>query len=235
MTTLRASRRRITWTLSLISLTFVVLHIAAQLATRSLHLGWTLTEVLSRFDLDQEIAIPTWFSQVILLMSAALLAVIAAIRRRDRQWDRRYWAGLAVIFLYLSVDEGSSLHEIAVLPVRKVLHIHNSFLVLSWIIPAGILVLLFALVYLRFWWRLPADVRWRVAVAGVIYVGGALIMEACSSAYVARFGYEGFGLVLVRILEEGMEMIGICIFNDALLRYIGQLTPSIRFDLEESR
>jgi hypothetical protein len=209
----------------------VIVHILSQCAIRYLPLGWTARELLTRFDLEQEQSVPTWFSLSILLLAAGILAVIANQRRRNQEPDTRYWTGLAAIFLCLSIDEGASIHEIAVAPVRRILQIQNSFLVLSWIIPAAFLVVVFAMVYLRFWWRLPRGVRWRFAMAGLTYVGGALVVEAFSSAYVARYGMDHFGLVMMRVWEEGMEMAGVCIFVDGLLQYVSRILPKFQVEL----
>jgi hypothetical protein len=225
---IRVSARAVFWILAASILTLVVAHILSQCAIRYLQLGWTVRELLSRLDLEHEVSVPTWFSQSILLLAAAILALIARQRRLQKEPDRNHWTGLALIFLYLGVDEGASIHEIAVFPIRRMLGIQNSFLVLSWIIPAAILVIAFAVVYWRFWWRLPRPVRLRFAGAGASYVGGALVVEAFSSAFVARYGMDNAGLIMMRVLEEGMEMAGVCIFIDALLLYAAQILPTIQ-------
>lgn len=229
--TSRVSARTVFRVLLICICGFIVMHILSRCAIRYLSVGWTMGQVLKRFDLDRELGVATWFSQSLLLLSAALLAVIANQRHRDRASDRKYWIGLAVIFLFLSIDEGASIHEIAVQPVTRMLNIRNSFLVLAWIIPAAFLVLVFALVYLKFWWRLPRDVRMRFALAGVTYVGGALLIESCTSAFAARYGVEHFGFMLVQACEEGMEMLGVCIFIEALLLYASGILPTSRIEI----
>ncbi|HWW60797.1 MAG TPA: hypothetical protein VN181_05455 [Thermoanaerobaculia bacterium] len=229
--TIRVSARAVFRVLASIVFALIIAHILSQSAIRYLPLRWAAGELLSRLDLEQEISVPTWFSQSILLLAAAILALIASQSRIRKESDRNHWTGLALIFLYLSIDEGASLHEIAVLPMRRMLGIHNSFLVLSWIIPAAILVIVFVIVYLRFWWRLPRPIRFRFAVAGATYVGGALIVEAFSSAFVARYGMDHFGLILMRVWEEGMEMAGVCMFIDALLLHAGQIMPAVQVRL----
>ncbi|HEV7764538.1 MAG TPA: hypothetical protein VGQ76_06015 [Thermoanaerobaculia bacterium] len=217
--------------LGLCVLALIVMHIVSRCAIRYLSLGWTIEQVLTRFDLDRESSVGTWFSQGLLLLAAVIAAVIANQRHRDRAADRNYWVGLAVVFLYLSLDEAASIHEIAVAPVTRLLEIQNSFLVLAWIIPAAFLVLVFALVYLKFWWRLPADVRMRFALAGVTYVGGALLMESCTSAFAARYGVAHFGFMLVQAAEEGMEMVGVCMFIEALLLHASRILPMSRIEI----
>lgn len=207
----------------------IALHIASQYVLLVHGPTWG-EELLARLDLEHEVSIPTWFSHSILLLAAVFLAIVAHAACRQQQRDRRYWTGLAILFLYLSIDEGASLHELLAEPVRKALDIQNSFFVLAWILPAGLLAALFGLVYFRFWWRLAPPVRWRFAVAAAVYLGGALGAEALSSAYAARYGVENFGMALVRVVEEGMEMIGVCILIAGALRQASLNSP--RLELE---
>jgi hypothetical protein len=215
------SARRVFTRLLLILGFLVAAHIATQYALRFLHPAWGIGLML-RLDLEQEISVPTWYSHSLLLVASVLLSVIAADQWRSGARYRRYWMGLAVIFLYLSIDEGASLHELAVQPVTKALQIQNSFLVLAWIIPAAALLCVFFAIYFRFWWNLPARVRLLFAVAAAIYLGGALITESLSSAYAARYGVDNFGMSLLCVQEEGLEICGITVFVYALLRYAGE-------------
>lgn len=216
--TITLSAQRIFRLLLLILGFLVTAHIVTQSVLRYLHPSWGV-ELMLRWDLEQEISIPTWYSHSLLLTAAVLLTIIAADQWHARARQKRYWAALAVIFLYLSIDEGASLHELAVRPVTKALNIQNSFLVLAWIIPAAALLCVFFVVYFRFWWSLPAAIRILFAAAAAIYLGGALITESMSSAYAARYGIDNFGMSLMRVLEEGLEICGVSVFVYALLRY----------------
>src|SRR5215208_5096619 len=70
------------------------------------------------FDLDKEANVPTLYSSVTILFCAGLLALIAGARKKGGKRDYLYWAGLAVIFLFLSVDETAGLHERLIKPLR---------------------------------------------------------------------------------------------------------------------
>jgi hypothetical protein len=188
------------------------------------------------FRLDGEANISAWYQSTALLLAAALLALIALSERRRSGRLALYWSGLALIFLYLSVDEEAIIHEMAIKPIRSAFH-PTGLLYYGWIVPAGTCVLLFLLAYLRFLGQLPAATRLRFLVAGFIYVSGALGLEALSGLFVERHGEQGLGYVLSFHAEEVCEMTGIVIFLHALLSYMQSHLAhvSIRFGVGEHR
>ena len=73
------------------------------------------------FSVDGEGNIPTWYSSVTLLFSSALLAVIAVSTKHSGGRYFYHWGALALIFFYLSLDEGVQIHEMAIKPMRLIL------------------------------------------------------------------------------------------------------------------
>ena len=73
------------------------------------------------FYVDLESNIPTWYSSFALLFAAALLAVITMDKIGKRDKYRRHWGALSLIFLLLSIDEISMIHEYLIDPVRLML------------------------------------------------------------------------------------------------------------------
>ncbi|MEH1968742.1 hypothetical protein [Nostoc sp.] len=101
------------------------------------------------FSLDGELNIPAWYSAFSLLFCSGLLKAITAIKIKDRYFH--YWKTLYLIFIYLSLDEAFSFHEILIIPsVRESLHIYPLFFQ-TWVIPGAVLVGIFAFKYLQFW------------------------------------------------------------------------------------
>ena len=89
----------------------------------------------------------------------------------------------------------------------------------AWTIPAAVGVVLFALVYLKFLFRLPVATRWLFVLAGVVYVGGALGMEMIEGQFVFLFGQASMAHALMVAFEEFLEMSGVVLFIYALLSY----------------
>ncbi|HYN87563.1 MAG TPA: hypothetical protein VER55_03485 [Ardenticatenaceae bacterium] len=177
------------------------------------------------FDVDGEANIPTYFAAMLLLFAAALFGAITLFQRRAGAPYTRRWALLALIFLYLSVDEASSLHEILI-NLRWILGVGGVFY-FAWVIPGIVLVALFALSYWKFLLHLPRVTRLLVALAGVLYVAGALGMELIGGYYQDRVGEMTFAYKMLVTVEEGLELAGLVTLAYALLDYmratIGQL------------
>jgi hypothetical protein len=106
-----------------------------------------------------------------LLMAAALLATIAAAERHITGEPVPEWLLLALIFLFLSLDETVQLHELTIAPLRERIEA-TGLLYFAWILPAGICVGLFVVAYLRFLGRLPGRTRRLFLCAGAVSAAG---------------------------------------------------------------
>ncbi len=180
----------------------------------------TLFGMVNLFNLDREANVPTWYASVTLLACAVLLAFIAASKRQSRDSWWRYWAGLSAVFAYLSVDEGASIHELTIEPVRALLGT-SGVLHWAWVVPGMIAVIGLGLLYLRFVLALPRSTRNLFIVAGSLFVGGALVVEMLGAGWFVQAGRRNIGYVLFWTVEEALEMAGIVVFLYALMRYIG--------------
>lgn len=185
------------------------------------------------FDLDLERNPATWFSSVLLLVSALLLGYVGLATRAVRDAYGRHWLILAGIFLYLSLDEATAIHERAN-ALKDVLDL-GGVLRFAWVIPGAAFVGGVALAYIRFLRSLPGRTRRLFILAGALYVGGALGLELFQ-AYYADTMLQAYWTSLRRVLlshaEELMEMGGIVLFIYALLDYIRARFGPIVISLE---
>lgn len=190
------------------------------------------------FYLGEEQSIPTWYSSFALLLCSVILAVIFLANRSAGGGYARHWGILSIIFLYLSVDEGSSVHEKMgriVKVVFRALDVQpGGFLSSGWVVPATVLLLVFVLAYLRFFLDLPARQKLLFFAAGAVYVGGALLLEVVAASYVSFFGGAqsmtaalNFGRTMIATTEELFEMSGVLILIYALLSYVRSHVPEI--------
>jgi hypothetical protein len=188
-----------------------LLGIAAELTHHLFHVDSPLVPLLS---LSEEANLPTWYSSMLLLACAVALAAVASdVRQRGERWFG-HWAALAAVFAYMSLDETAQLHERlnGFFTLRGVFYF-------GWIIPAGIIVAAIGLAYLRFVLQLPPSTRRRFVVAGVLYVGGALVMEVPLGLWSTRYGEANLGYCLIDAVEESMEMFGASLFFIAILQH----------------
>jgi hypothetical protein len=176
----------------------------------------------TRLDLNSEGNVPAWFSSSALLCCSILVASIAQYRIREGAPYARHWTLLAVIFLLLSLDEAVSLHEMLIKPLRSALNV-GGFLHFAWVIPGAAFVLVFALAYLKFFRDLPSRSRRLFAIAGILYIWGALGMEMIDGYIAVLYKFKAPIYVVMTTIEEGCEMLGISIFIYALIRYAASL------------
>lgn len=170
------------------------------------------------FDFDSEKNVPTFFSAVALLSASALLVTIAKLSRNSGV-EYALWLVLAVIFLFLSIDEISSLHEKLIKPLRSLLGTSGVFY-FAWIIPYASALGLLAIVYLRFLLRLPRETRNLFLLSAGIFVFGAIGFEMIGGWYFESIGPDNLTYQLITTCEEFLEMLGVAIFIYALLSYI---------------
>jgi hypothetical protein len=182
--------------------------------------------LLRIFSLDREMNIPTYFSSVMLLSASMLLLYILVLKWNSGQSNKKYWGLLAILFVLLSLEEYIALHELTSDPLKEYIPATNSWLYFTWVVPAGALVLLLGLFFIRFLISLPAQTRNRFMLAGFLYVGGALGIEMLGAHLTATIGVQNFTYALSAHLEEILEMSGIAYFIFALTDYIRQQYPS---------
>jgi hypothetical protein len=191
-----------------------------------------------RFSLVGEGNIPTWFASTTLLACAVLLGVIGRIERDASSTFARHWNVLALIFLYLCIDEAAELHELLIDPVRGLLGTGGLFH-FAWVIPAIVLLLLLSVAYLRFLLHLPAAIGRLFVASGATYVGGAVVAEMIGGAWIESRGFRNAGSAVIWSVEESLEMIGVVLFIYALLRYLelraGSVTFQVRSDTSQAR
>lgn len=188
-----------------------------------------LTQIVARFDVGTEINIPTWFSQLLLLIGSVLIACIGAAKRQHGDRYTAHWIWLAIIFLYLSIDETAVLHEIGdFLHLQEVLGLNSGYFIFGWVLVAAVTVPLFLFLFHKFWKHLPPPTRVLFALAGGIYLFGALGTEVISANYRDQHGFANFAYRgTLAVIEEGLEMLGVVIFIYALVDYIRKMQLSI--------
>ncbi|MFK5949852.1 MAG: hypothetical protein QM500_13905 [Methylococcales bacterium] len=170
------------------------------------------------FNFDVEQNIPTFYSAIALMLCSILLLIIALThKKQSAPWLS--WAGLAIIFLFLSIDEFASIHEGLIDPVRDTLGT-SGFLYFAWVIPYGIALMLFLALYTKFLIRLPQHFAFLFILSGSIFVTGAIGLELIGGNQVESHGINNITYSLISTCEEFLEMLGIVIFIYTLLLYI---------------
>ena len=189
--------------------------------------------VVPLFNVDGEQNFPALYSCLALLFCSILLAMITYEKKVRGDRYVRYWGALAIIFLYLSLDEILSLHDRTIEPLRNALQTGGLFY-FAWVIPASVLVLVLLLVFLRFLAHLPTETRNLFLIAGTVYLGGALGTEMVNGYYAELHGIENVIYVMLITIEELLEMLGVIVFIYALFSYISKYMKGINLQVSAS-
>jgi hypothetical protein len=168
---------------------------------------------VNTFSLSHEANLPTWYSSCLLFSCALVLSAIVRHAPKSLLYRRR-WAILALGFFYMSLDESVEIHE----------HLGGLFgtggvLYFDWVIPASLVVLVVGIAYWPFLRALSLRRRRQFIMAGVLYVGGAVLMELPLGWWTAQAGTENFVYALIDWVEETLEIIGASYFLVSLLEH----------------
>ncbi len=172
------------------------------------------------FTVNAEGMIPTMYSTVALLFCSTLLTIIALSKKKTSAKYFPHWLGLALIFLFLAMDEALEIHEQFGGPVRSALDITSGLLYFAWVIPYGFASFIFLAAYLKFITELPARTRLLFVSAGCIYLTAAMGFELLGGRHSALYGQENLMYIVLSTSEELFEMGGIVVFVYAILSYM---------------
>ncbi len=199
-------------------ITLLLIHIVLQYAYH-IHGIEILSTIRGRFDVDNEISIPTWFSQVLLLVPAALSFLLYATVRNNTDNSRFYWALLGCLFIFLSVDEGAMLHEAFITKFREwtVSPETTGIGQHTWLIPVAILLIILSVPFIKLLRSLPRKTALILTSGLALYVFGAIVYETLGLVLVSgEFAYQGLNVAF----EEGLEMLGVIVIIHAILSHI---------------
>jgi hypothetical protein len=159
-------------------------------------------------DVDVEGNVPTVFSA--LLLAACALSAHLRARESTRTKLRRGWTLTSALLAIAAVDELACMHErlAATLLATPLLRATPSIV---WAIGAALVVAL-AMVLAPFLRALDPRMRVGVVAAAVVFVTGALGIEAQSHAWARVHGYANATYASAAALEEFLEMTGAMIF-----------------------
>lgn len=214
-------RKKTIRTLTLISCVIIVLSILTKISTFVLGHGY-IYGFLPKFDMDKEANIPTVFAVLLLCIASLLFYMLSLIPEEQptlKQEPKNRYRFLSFLFLYLAFDEGSSLHELLIDPLRDRFQLTGIFR-FSWVIVGAILVTLLTLYFYRFILSRPAYMKKGFILAGILYIGGALGVEMIGGYYSSMYGELNLTYALITTVEESGEFFGMVVLINTLLQGI---------------
>lgn len=190
------------------------------------------------FNLDGEYNVPTIFS-VFLIFINSLALILTGYHPNTTKDEKKYWRVLGYILLYLAFDEMTSAHErVGGLVYRLAPNVFHASESRYWMLPIGILLVVFAFYFFRFYFRLLKRTRINFMVAGLVYITGAMGFEYVGDVYVSsqiadtgRIFAGDIYYSLIACVEEAFEMMGMALFLRALLLHLQSLSGSRYFHI----
>ena len=208
----------ITCSLTLLSILSLL---TTQLPVENYWLKELIASLVRLFDTNGEANIPTWYSSSTLLMASALLVVVIYFKARVADSYLLHWKFLAIVFLYLSLDETAMIHEMLNKPLSSILHT-DGLLSYPWILAAGLCLILLLFAYARFLLHLPSNTRILFISAGIIFVLGAIGAECLGAYNHSQDTTNGLAYRIPMTIEEFFEMTGVALFIYALMLYLNE-------------
>jgi hypothetical protein len=178
-------------------------------------------------DVDVEVSVFTWVSILAFYSVAIVLAYIGLCLDTARPRNRAFWIGLSLVFLALSLDEHSGIHE--KLSGLIAAYVQGSGLLhFAWAAPAGILSLLGLAAVVPFIRALPGRVFALMLVSALVFLCGAVVLEMIGGAIAESAGIASRAYRVATNLEEMAELGGLLLFMYALMLFIETASPAGR-------
>lgn len=183
--------------------------------------------LMHSFYTDTESSVPTYFNTIILFIPALLFAAISTWKFSIKDKFKYQWAGLVLVFLYLSIDEAAVIHEKLIKPMRALVNFegYSGLFYFAWIIPGIAIVLLFMFTYFRFFLHLDTKYKILFFASLAVYVSGIIGGEMLSGHFAETIGQKNFTYATYTSLEESLEWIGCSLTIYSLLTYLEQYLP----------
>ena len=184
----------------------------------------------------REKSIPTWYASSTLLICSVLLLIIAHFKKKNDEPFVRHWRFLGFLFLFFSIDEVATIHEMTTVPVRDAFNLNGVFY-FAWVIPGILLALAVFISYFKFLQHLPKETRRLFIFSGAVFIIGAVGFESVSAYF-----YESYQAGTMSVLaferltdiEELLEMTGVLLFIYTLVSYMQKALNRIEIRIESN-
>ena len=182
------------------------------------------------FDFYEEHNVPTYFSSLNLLLTAAMLFLTARLERLRKPANVRAWQVLGLGFAFMSLDEFADVRMILSRMAQGLANgkLDVPFLSVAWTVPVALIVVVLAVYFLPFLMRLERSYLAHFALAGACFVFATIGLETFEGNHAAvTGGVRDLKFMLMVTLEESMEIFSVLYFQYFLLRYVRQHHPHL--------
>jgi len=213
--------------LSLLSVSFVVL-VLSLAGQQNRFFGeyridpvqdYLLKVFISEFFVNNEANIATFWNTFILIVMAGLTFVAASAKLAQKDKYRYEWWLLGAVFLYLSMDEASVIHEKFSALLKNLPDI-NGWAHYKWLYAGVAAIVFLTVLFIRFYLHLDLRNKILFPLSMALYLLGAFGGELFSGHYAQFYGTKNVTYTLMTHGEEFGEHVGITLMIYTLLTYI---------------
>ena len=183
-----------------------------------------LRDFIALFDVNSESNMTSYYSVSMAIVSSFLLFVIASLKIAARDRYRFYWAALAGLLLYISMDDASVIHE-KISKYMKGWSAMGGWFEYKWVIAGIVVVGVLAIAFLRFWLHLDNKYKVLSLLSAGMFFGGAVGTEILSGRWAYSHGVKNFPYVLLNTFEQGLQYGGLILLIYSLLLYLKSYFP----------
>ena len=185
------------------------------------------------FNIGLEGNVPTFFASLLLFFNGLLFLFLWRITDTGEA-GRKAWLLLSVVFLFLSVDEFASIHELLIEPVRESVDT-GGLLYFAWVIPYAIAVTILGIIVAPPLWRLGSRYRILFGVSAAIFLAGAIGVEMLGGHYFESQDAEvNLHYRLFQTAEESLEFSGLIVLVYTLLDLLHARVSRTQIKIEVS-
>jgi len=189
---------------------------------------YLLKMFIYQFFVNNEGNITTYWKAFLLIIIAALTFIIASAKFSQKDRYRYEWWLLSTVFLYLSVDEASIIHEKFSALLKNLPNL-NGWAHYKWLYAGAAAVIFLTVVFLRFYLHLDLRNKILFPVSMILYLLGAFGGELFSGHYAQYYGTKNIPYTLMTHGEEFGQHFGSIMMIFTLLTYINAHYSKIGF------
>ena len=226
----RVSPLRVALFLAALAVLLLTAHLAAEAVRTTI--GEDLPDrATAMWNLDEENNVPTWFASMLLALVGFGLAFVGLMKYQERDRHYRQWFAIALIPLFLSLDDMAQLHEALSQPLSDE-YGFGGLLRWAWLVVAIPVVLVLTVLFVPFLRRLPGRTMALLLLGAGMTFSGGVILEMFEGWRVDSHGHGGVLLFSMVTVQEMMEMIGSIIALYAVIDYVAGYRPELALQVE---
>lgn len=217
--------------LTLIAVALLIMHAGAMMMKYAMGKDMTFG-LVPLFDFYEERNVPTYFSSLNLLLTAAILFYIASVKRVEGDRHQRAWFVLSCGFVFMSIDEMADLRIVLSNFVKGVLkndqYVQSiPFFSVAWTVPVFVIVVMLAVYFIPFLFSLKQKYLVHFGLSGALFVFATIGLETLGgNQSIATHGVRDLTFMFLVTIEESIEMASILYFQLYLIKYLQEYYPS---------